>query len=31
MATFADIPVDMTDDELKIMRSTPNFHLPAKA
>jgi cysteine synthase A len=27
---FADIPVDMTDDELQLMRSTPNFHLAAK-
>ncbi len=23
---FADIAIDMTDDELQIMRSTPNFH-----
>jgi cysteine synthase len=28
---FADIPIDMTDDELQIMRSTPKFHLPPKA
>jgi cysteine synthase len=28
---FADIPVDMTDEELQIMRSTPNFHLAPKA
>ena len=28
---FADIPVDMTDEELQIMRSTPNFHMPPKA
>ena len=28
---FADIPVDMNDDELQVMRSTPNFHLPPKA
>ena len=27
---FADIPVDMTDEELQVMRSTPNFHLPPK-
>jgi cysteine synthase A len=27
---FADIPADMTDDELKIMRSTPSCHLPPK-
>jgi cysteine synthase A len=27
---FADIPVDMTDDELQVMRSTPNFHLLPK-
>ncbi len=28
---FADVAVDMTEDELQIMRSTPNFHLPPKA
>ena len=28
---FADIPADMTDEELIIMRSTPSCHLPAKA
>jgi cysteine synthase A len=28
---FADIPVDMTDEELQIMRSTPNFHMQPKA
>jgi cysteine synthase len=28
---FADIPVDMTDDEIKIMRSTPGNHLAPKA
>ena len=28
---FADIPVDMTDEELRIMRSTPSCHLPPKA
>jgi cysteine synthase len=28
---FADIPADMTDEELGIMRSTPSCHLPAKA
>jgi cysteine synthase A len=28
---FADIPADMTDEELRIMRSTPSCHLPAKA
>ena len=28
---FADIPVDMTEEELKIMRSTPSCQLPAKA
>jgi cysteine synthase A len=28
---FADIPVDMTEDELRIMRSTPGFHLAPKA
>jgi len=27
---FADIPVDMTEDELKIMRSTPGNHLAPK-
>jgi cysteine synthase A len=24
---FADVPVDMTDEELRIMRSTPSCHL----
>jgi cysteine synthase A len=28
---FADVPVDMTDDELRIMRSSPNFHMTPKA
>ena len=28
---FADIPVDMTEEELAIMRSTPSCHLPPKA
>jgi cysteine synthase A len=28
---FADIPADMTDEELAIMRSTPSCQLPAKA
>ena len=28
---FADIPADMTDDELGIMRSTPGYHLAPKA
>jgi cysteine synthase len=28
---FAEIPVDMTEEELQIMRSTPNFHLAPKA
>jgi cysteine synthase A len=27
---FGDIPVDMTEEEQKIMRSTPNFHLLPK-
>ena len=27
---FADIAVDMTEDELQVMRSTPNFHLLPK-
>jgi cysteine synthase A len=27
---FADIAIDMTDDELQIMRSTPNFHWAPK-
>ncbi len=27
---FADVPADMTDDELQLMRSTPNFHLVPK-
>jgi cysteine synthase len=28
---FADVPVDMSDDELQVMRSTPNYHLQPKA
>jgi len=28
---FADVAVDMTEDELQVMRSTPNFHLAPKA
>ena len=28
---FADIPVDMTEEELGIMRSTPSCQLPPKA
>jgi cysteine synthase A len=28
---FADIPADMNEDELKISRSTPGFHMPAAA
>jgi len=28
---FADVPADMTEEELKIMRSTPSGHLPPKA
>jgi cysteine synthase A len=28
---FGDIAVDMNDDELQVMRSTPNFHLAPKA
>ena len=28
---FADVPVDMTEEELAIMRSTPSCHLPPKA
>jgi cysteine synthase len=28
---FADVPADMTEDELKIMRSTPGAHLAPKA
>jgi cysteine synthase A len=28
---FADVPVDMTEDELTIMRSTPSSHLAPKA
>ncbi len=28
---FADIPTEMTDEELQIMRSTPGFHLQPKA
>ncbi len=28
---FADVPADMTDEELAIMRSTPSCHLPPKA
>jgi cysteine synthase len=27
---FADVAVEMTDDELQMMRSTPNFHLAPK-
>ena len=27
---FADVGVDMNDDELQVMRSTPNFHLIPK-
>ena len=27
---FADIPVDMTEEEAELSRSTPGFHLPAK-
>jgi cysteine synthase A len=27
---FADVPADMTEEELKIMRSTPSCHLPPK-
>ena len=27
---FADVAIDMTDDELLLMRSTPNFHLQPK-
>jgi cysteine synthase A len=27
---FGDIGADMTDEELQIMRSTPNYHLPPK-
>jgi cysteine synthase A len=27
---FADIPVDMTEEELKISQSSPNFQLAAK-
>jgi cysteine synthase len=27
---FAEIPVEMTDDELQLMRSTPSFHLAPK-
>ena len=28
---FADIPAEMTEDEVGISQSTPNFHLPAAA
>ena len=28
---FADIALDMTEEELQVMRSTPNFHLAPKA
>jgi cysteine synthase len=28
---FGDVPADMTDEELKIMQSTPSCHLPPKA
>jgi cysteine synthase A len=28
---FADIPADMTDDELAVMRSTPSYHYAPKA
>ncbi len=28
---FADIPVDMTEEEAELSRSTPGFQLPAKA
>ena len=28
---FADIPAEMTEEELAIMRSTPSCHLPPKA
>jgi cysteine synthase A len=28
---FADIPADMTEEELQLMRSTPGQHLPPKA
>jgi cysteine synthase A len=28
---FADVPVDMTEDEIKIMNSTPGYLLPPKA
>jgi cysteine synthase A len=24
---FADVPAEMTEDEVEISRSTPNFHL----
>ena len=27
---FADVPAEMTEDELQLMRSTPGFHLAAK-
>jgi len=27
---FGDIPADMTEDELQIMRSTPGQHMAAK-
>ncbi len=28
---FADVPAEMTEDEVEISHSTPNFHLPAAA
>jgi cysteine synthase A len=28
---FADIPTDMTEAEVEISHSTPNFHLPPPA
>jgi cysteine synthase A len=28
---FGDIAIDMTEDELQVMRSTPNYHLQPKA
>jgi cysteine synthase A len=27
---FADVPAEMTEEELQLMRSTPGFHLAAK-
>ena len=30
-ALFADIPADMNEEELKISRSTPGFHMPTAA